>query len=385
MPTWSSSTSPRPSSRAPASTPTRLRADNPALVHAWMPPHAPRGPVADLPADELLLWAWTGLASQQPGATSDHPVASVVPIITYEQGALGATAIAAALIERATRGIAAVAHGVGAARGERDEHLDPDRPARHLPALRREQGRHRRVAPVPHVPVPRRGVGVRLRAHAVVLLQAARGARPHGDHAAAGGRGRVRPVRAAAGPGHREREVRRAHGRARLRRVGAAVRRARRAVRAGADARGVGRQRDRRRQRPPAAGARRRRHDGSGAPRGALRHPWFPGARSRTWRRVGVAPNREAGWVDAAARRCARGRRDQVPRRSVRVPRAPGSRRPRREGRPAGGRGVPHRGRGVVLRAEPRQGPGLHRPQGRRPGATRSPRSSTGPTRWWRT
>ena len=82
----------------------RLRADNPSLVHAWMPPHAVRGPAAEFPADELLLWAWTGLASQQPGATSDHPVAPVVPIITYEQGALGATAIAAALIERATRG-----------------------------------------------------------------------------------------------------------------------------------------------------------------------------------------------------------------------------------------------------------------------------------------
>ena len=82
-----------------------LRADNPSLVHAWMPPHAPCGPAADLPGDELLLWAWTGLASQQPGATSDHPVAPVVPIIAYEQGALGATAIAAALIERATRGV----------------------------------------------------------------------------------------------------------------------------------------------------------------------------------------------------------------------------------------------------------------------------------------
>jgi len=84
----------------------RLRANNPSLVHAWMPPHAARGPAADLPGDELLLWAWTGLASQQPGATSDHPVAPVVPIIIYEQGALGATAIAAALIERATRGAA---------------------------------------------------------------------------------------------------------------------------------------------------------------------------------------------------------------------------------------------------------------------------------------
>jgi crotonobetainyl-CoA:carnitine CoA-transferase CaiB-like acyl-CoA transferase len=82
----------------------QLRAHNPALVHAWMPPHAPTGETADLPYDELLLWAWTGLAAQQPGATSDHPVASVVPIITYEQGALGACAIGAALVDRATNG-----------------------------------------------------------------------------------------------------------------------------------------------------------------------------------------------------------------------------------------------------------------------------------------
>ena len=64
----------------------QLRERNPSLVHVWMPPHAPSGETADLPYDELLLWAWTGLAAQQPGATSDHPVASVVPIITYEQG-----------------------------------------------------------------------------------------------------------------------------------------------------------------------------------------------------------------------------------------------------------------------------------------------------------
>ena len=82
----------------------QLRDHNPSLVHAWLPPHAPTGETADLPYDELLLWAWTGLAAQQPGATSDHPVASVVPIITYEQGALGACAIAAALVDRATNG-----------------------------------------------------------------------------------------------------------------------------------------------------------------------------------------------------------------------------------------------------------------------------------------
>jgi len=57
-----------------------LRARNPRLVHAWMPPHAAQGDAATLPYDELLLWAWTGLAAQQPGATSDHPVASVVPM-----------------------------------------------------------------------------------------------------------------------------------------------------------------------------------------------------------------------------------------------------------------------------------------------------------------
>ncbi len=65
-----------------------------------------RGATADLPADELLLWAWTGLADQQPGATSDHPVAPVVPLVTYEHGALGATAIGAALVERAATGVA---------------------------------------------------------------------------------------------------------------------------------------------------------------------------------------------------------------------------------------------------------------------------------------
>jgi crotonobetainyl-CoA:carnitine CoA-transferase CaiB-like acyl-CoA transferase len=82
----------------------QLRAHNPSLIHAWMPPHAPSGETAELPYDELLLWAWAGLAAQQPGATRDHPVASVVPIITYEQGALGACAIGAALVDRATNG-----------------------------------------------------------------------------------------------------------------------------------------------------------------------------------------------------------------------------------------------------------------------------------------
>ena len=83
-----------------------LAAPNRRLIHAWLPPHAPRGRARDLPADELLLWAWTGVADQQPGATSDQPVAPVVPVVTYEHGALGAAAIAAALVARAATGVA---------------------------------------------------------------------------------------------------------------------------------------------------------------------------------------------------------------------------------------------------------------------------------------
>ncbi len=77
---------------------------NPRLIHLWMPPHATKGPVAELPADELLLSAWTGVADQQPGAL-DRPVAPVVNITAYEHGALGATAIVAALLARQKSGL----------------------------------------------------------------------------------------------------------------------------------------------------------------------------------------------------------------------------------------------------------------------------------------
>jgi crotonobetainyl-CoA:carnitine CoA-transferase CaiB-like acyl-CoA transferase len=81
-----------------------LCAANTRLVHVWMPPHAIRGAVSELPADELLLTAWTGMADQQPGS-AQQPVAPVVPIIGYEQGALGASAAAAALLDREIRGV----------------------------------------------------------------------------------------------------------------------------------------------------------------------------------------------------------------------------------------------------------------------------------------
>jgi len=81
-----------------------LRRDNPSLVHLWMPPHTTKGLVGELPADELLLTAWTGVADQQPGAL-EQPVAPVVSLTAYEHGALGATAIVASLLERQQTGI----------------------------------------------------------------------------------------------------------------------------------------------------------------------------------------------------------------------------------------------------------------------------------------
>ena len=185
-------------------------------------------------------------------------------------------------------------HGVRPARGQRDEHVDPHRLPRHLPTVRRRQGRHRRVTPVPHVPLPRRRVAVRVRADAVVLLQAARSARPDGHHVDPRGRRRVRQVRHAAGAGDRQRAVRRTDGGDGLRPVVGALRRDRGALRAGADARGVGGERDGRRQRPAAPGARHGRHRRPRVARGAVAHAGFTWCR-RTASEPSVATSRRAG------------------------------------------------------------------------------------------
>jgi crotonobetainyl-CoA:carnitine CoA-transferase CaiB-like acyl-CoA transferase len=84
-----------------------MRRHNPRLIHVWMPPHSTKGAVSELPADELLLSAWAGMSDQQPGAL-EQPVAPVVPVIAYEHGALGVTAIVAALLSRQKTG-----HGRG--------------------------------------------------------------------------------------------------------------------------------------------------------------------------------------------------------------------------------------------------------------------------------
>jgi crotonobetainyl-CoA:carnitine CoA-transferase CaiB-like acyl-CoA transferase len=75
----------------------------PRLVHAWLPPYAARGRWRDLPDDPLLLAAVGGVADHFP-AVADRPVAPVVPFVSYIQGAVGAAAIAAALVGRGADG-----------------------------------------------------------------------------------------------------------------------------------------------------------------------------------------------------------------------------------------------------------------------------------------
>jgi crotonobetainyl-CoA:carnitine CoA-transferase CaiB-like acyl-CoA transferase len=83
---------------------TTMRCCNSQLLHVWMPAHGTVGRGSSLPADDFLLAARTGLADQQP-ATTDTPVFPVVPHLTYEQGALGAIAIAAGLVGRDRSGL----------------------------------------------------------------------------------------------------------------------------------------------------------------------------------------------------------------------------------------------------------------------------------------
>ena len=83
--------------------PSDALATSPALVHAWLPPYAARGGWSDLPDDPLLLAAVSGFADHFP-AVADVPVAPVVPTVSYIQGAVGAAAIAAALVGRGADG-----------------------------------------------------------------------------------------------------------------------------------------------------------------------------------------------------------------------------------------------------------------------------------------
>ncbi|MDI6856987.1 MAG: CoA transferase [Dehalococcoidia bacterium] len=77
----------------------RLSAANPSLVYCAMPLYGSRGPWADLPPDDALLAAVSGISGAQ-WSYRDNPVYLVTPIASYAAGILAAGAIAATLFDR---------------------------------------------------------------------------------------------------------------------------------------------------------------------------------------------------------------------------------------------------------------------------------------------
>ncbi|MGE5594891.1 MAG: CoA transferase, partial [Hyphomicrobiales bacterium] len=72
---------------------------NPRLLHAWMPPYGATGRWSQLPPDELLLTAVSGVADMQL-SFEEQPVALVTPQVSYGHALITANAIAAGLVER---------------------------------------------------------------------------------------------------------------------------------------------------------------------------------------------------------------------------------------------------------------------------------------------
>jgi crotonobetainyl-CoA:carnitine CoA-transferase CaiB-like acyl-CoA transferase len=83
--------------------PESMRERAPALVHVWLAATGAHGRWSELPADHLLLDAIGEFAAHHP-ATSERPVASVVPLRHLLQGELAAVAALAGLHGRAHDG-----------------------------------------------------------------------------------------------------------------------------------------------------------------------------------------------------------------------------------------------------------------------------------------
>ncbi len=83
--------------------PVTVRAANPALLHAWFPPYSPRGRWSQLPPDEGLLQAVTGVSWLQM-SYQDQPTYLVTPQVSYGHAVLGAGVLASALYERERSG-----------------------------------------------------------------------------------------------------------------------------------------------------------------------------------------------------------------------------------------------------------------------------------------
>ncbi len=80
-----------------------LCATNPGLLHAWLPPYGQEGRWSQLPANDALLSAVTGVAFMQY-SYEDQPVQLVTPQLTYGHAMVAAAAIAAGLYERTRSG-----------------------------------------------------------------------------------------------------------------------------------------------------------------------------------------------------------------------------------------------------------------------------------------
>ncbi|WP_322796796.1 CoA transferase [Tepidiforma sp.] len=95
-----------------------VRGADPALVHAWFPPYSPAGRWSQLPPDEGLLEAVSGVAWLQM-SYEDRPTCLVTPQVQYGQGMLGAGVLASALYAKRRTGqgqtvVVSGLHGVAA-------------------------------------------------------------------------------------------------------------------------------------------------------------------------------------------------------------------------------------------------------------------------------
>ncbi|MEX2080638.1 MAG: CoA transferase [Dehalococcoidia bacterium] len=79
---------------------TSALAANPTLLHAWLPPYGRHGRWSQLPPDDALLQAVSGVSFCQSRYNQDQPVFLTTPQCTYGHGLMAATAIAAGLYER---------------------------------------------------------------------------------------------------------------------------------------------------------------------------------------------------------------------------------------------------------------------------------------------
>jgi crotonobetainyl-CoA:carnitine CoA-transferase CaiB-like acyl-CoA transferase len=76
-----------------------LAANNPRLVHAWLPPYGAEGPLADIPPDDALAEALGGNLAGQTSSTGE-PVLVTLPLASYMAAMLAASASCAALLVR---------------------------------------------------------------------------------------------------------------------------------------------------------------------------------------------------------------------------------------------------------------------------------------------